>query len=112
MPKREQKPLQKKVRTGGSSREAVESRCIAKAYALVEQRLEDGTATSQETVHFLRMGSTREQIEREHMRQKTEEAAAKVEMYERMKQNEIDMKEAMRAFTTYGRMFAPSEGKE
>lgn len=112
MPKREPKPLQKKVRTGNSSQEAVESRCIAKAYALVEQRLEDGTATSQETVHFLKMGSSRERLEREYLKQKTALDATKAELNERMKQNEIDLKNAMEAFTSYGRMFDPSEDKQ
>ena len=68
--------------------EAREGQLIALATDLVEQRLRDGTATSQEVVHFLRLGSMRERLERERLenenillRAKTEalESQAKVE---------------------------------
>ena len=47
--------------------EAREGQLIALATDLVEQRLRDGTATSQEVVHFLRLGSMRERLEREKL---------------------------------------------
>ena len=68
--------------------EAREGQLIALATDLVEQRLREGTATSQEVVHFLRLGSMRERLERERLanenillRAKTEaiESQAKVE---------------------------------
>ena len=43
--------------------EARENQLIAKAYDLVEQRLDDGTATSQETTHFLKLGSAKAKLE-------------------------------------------------
>ena len=49
------------------SKENRESQMIALAMDLVEKRLREGTATSQETVHFLRLGSLREQLEREKL---------------------------------------------
>lgn len=50
----------------GLTPEAEENQCIAMAYSLVKQRLADGSASSQETTHFLKMGSskTRKEIER------------------------------------------------
>jgi len=47
--------------------EAKEGHLINLAMDLVEQRLRDGTASSQETVHFLRLGSMRERYEREKL---------------------------------------------
>lgn len=49
------------------TQDARESQLIALAMDLVEQRLRNGTATSQETVHFLRLGSIREQMERQKL---------------------------------------------
>lgn len=45
--------------------EAREGQLIALAMDLAEQRLRDGTASAQEVTHFLRLGSTRERIEKE-----------------------------------------------
>ena len=36
--------------------DAREQQLIAKAYNLVEKRLDEGTASSQETTHFLKLG--------------------------------------------------------
>jgi hypothetical protein len=36
---------------------------ISLAYDLVEKRMREGTATSQEVTHFLKLGSSREQLE-------------------------------------------------
>lgn len=56
--------------------EGREAQCIAYAYDLVEQRLRNGTASSQETVHFLKLGSMRERLEVEKL--KKENALLKV----------------------------------
>lgn len=42
------------------SPEARDNQLIALAYNLVEKRLLEGTASSQETTHFLKLGSARE----------------------------------------------------
>lgn len=44
-----------------------ENQLIALATDLVERRLRDGSATSQEVCHFLKMASPREQMERQKM---------------------------------------------
>ena len=49
------------------SPEAREGQLISLATDLVEQRLRDGTATSQEVVSVLRLGSMRERLERERL---------------------------------------------
>ena len=45
--------------------EGRENQLISFAYDLVEKRLREGTATAQETVHFLKMGSTKSRLEKE-----------------------------------------------
>ena len=45
--------------------EARENQMISLAMDLVEQRLLNGTASSQETTHFLKLGTAKEKLERE-----------------------------------------------
>ena len=47
--------------------EARENQLISIAYDLVEKRLLEGTASSQETTHFLKLGSTKERKEKENI---------------------------------------------
>jgi hypothetical protein len=61
------------------SPEARDNQLIALAYNLVEQRLLEGTATSQETVHFLKLGSARERKELEILELQKELIAAKTQ---------------------------------
>lgn len=55
---------------------------IARAYDLVEQRLIDGTATSQETTYFLKLASAKEKLEIEKQRQEIKLAEAKIKAIE------------------------------
>lgn len=52
---------------------------VAYAYDLVEKRLREGTASSQETTHFLKLGSQREKLELEKLRKENELLKAKTE---------------------------------
>ena len=83
------------------SPEARENQLIALATDLVEQRLRDGTATSQETVHFLKLGSIRERLEREKLESEVKVAQAKVAAYESQARSEELFKQALKAFTRY-----------
>ena len=56
-----------------------ESRIISKAYDLVEQRIDNGTATSQETTHFLKQGSQLALLEQEKIRNENLLLAARIE---------------------------------
>jgi hypothetical protein len=101
MPKREPKPLKRKKNRGSMTPEERENMCTSLAYDLVEQRLRDGTATAAETVHFLKLGSSREKLERQLMEQKRELEAAKTEAYASSKNSEELLREAIKAFTSY-----------
>lgn len=101
MAKKEPKPLGKRRRRPAMSPEAREKQLIQKAYDLVEQRLEDGTATSQETVHFLRMGSTRERNEIEKLQRQIDLLTEKTEQIKSQQQIEALYADALSAMTDY-----------
>ena len=84
-----------------TSPEAREKQLIALAYDLAQQRLESGTATSQEIVHFLRLGSIREKKELEMMEKKNELMSAKTEALQSAKRIEELYSNAIQAFAAY-----------
>ena len=98
-----------KVSSSGSTKrirpalnpEARENQLISLAIDLVEQRLLDGTASSQETTHFLMLGSTKERREREKLEEEVKLLKAKTENLQSMKRSEELMEEALKAFRTY-----------
>lgn len=81
--------------------EARENQLISLAVDLVEQRLIDGTASSQETTHFLKLGSTKNQLEMEKIRLENELTKAKTEAVESAKNVEALYKEALDAMKNY-----------
>ena len=62
-----------------TSPEARENQLIALAMDLAEERLLNGTATSQEVCHFLKLGSTKEKLDKEIMTLQKELIAAKTD---------------------------------
>lgn len=72
-------PRKTSPRRPATTPEGRENQLISLAHDLVEQRLRDGTATSQETVHFLKLGSSRERLEQERLRHENELTEAKIE---------------------------------
>lgn len=84
------------------NQEAHEQYLIGLAYDLVEQRLLDGTATSQETVHFLRMGSAKERRDAEYENMQIELMKAKKDLIESQQRMESLYTEAINAVKSYG----------
>lgn len=85
--------------------EGMENECIAMAYELVARRLREGTASSAETVHFLKMGSAKERQEKERTAKELELMVAKKEALEASKHIEElynNAIEAMRSYAGYG----------
>lgn len=78
-----------------------ERQLIALAYDEVEKRIRSGKASSQELVHFLKMGSSRERQERKIMIQNEALLGAKTEAIEQQKSSEIFMQDALNAFKVY-----------
>lgn len=85
-----------------ASPEARENQLIALAYDLVEKRLQEGTATSQETTHFLKMGSPKERLEKEILEKQKKLMDAKANALESHKRMETIYEEVLTAMRAYG----------
>lgn len=83
------------------SPEARERQCIALAMDLVEERLRNGTATSQETTHFLKLASRKEQLEREKIELENELIRAKTKAVNSSESSEKLYSDAIKAFQVY-----------
>jgi len=93
--------LPKRKTKAAQSIEERESQLCALAYDLVEQRLLNGTATSQETTHFLRLGSSRERLEREILKKQMELTDAKTENIRSTAHNDELYARAIEAMSRY-----------
>ena len=81
--------------------EARENQLISLAVDLVEQRLLDGSASSQETTHFLKLGSMKNQLEMEKLREENKLLKAKTESIQSAKRVEELYAEAINAMRRY-----------
>lgn len=81
--------------------EAREQQLACLAYNLVEERLKNGTASSAETVHFLKLGSTKERLEREKSKEEIKLLKAKTEELQAAKKIEELYSKAIEAFGIY-----------
>lgn len=81
--------------------EAREKQLISLAVDLVEQRLIDGTASSQETTHFLKLGSQKNQLEMEKLQEENKLIKAKVESIQSQARSEALFEEAINAMRDY-----------
>lgn len=91
----------KPKRRHASTPEGRENQMISLAMDLVEERLRNGTATSQETTHFLKLGSTKARLEREKLEQENKLMQAKTEALESQKRVEELYANALSAMRTY-----------
>ena len=85
--------------------ESKQNQMISLAMDLVEQRLRDGTASSQETTHFLKLASDKSKYELEKLRLENELIAAKTKAIadaENMSAKYEEAIEAMRRYSGYG----------
>jgi hypothetical protein len=71
------------------------------AYDLVEKRLREGTATSQETTHFLKMGSVKERLEREKIVEENKLLREKTEALQAAKRMDEMYAQAINAMREY-----------
>ena len=81
--------------------ESREKQLIALAYNLVEKRLREGTATSQETTHFLRLGSQNARLERDILKAKKAKMDAEIEHIQSQKRVEELYANALAAMRSY-----------
>lgn len=81
--------------------EAKENQMISLAMDLVEQRLIDGTASSQETTHFLKLGSMKNRLEMEKLQEENRLLKAKTEALQSAKNIEELYADAIKAMQRY-----------
>lgn len=81
--------------------EAKENRLISLAVDLAEKQLRDGTASSQVISHYLKLGTSREQLEQRKLEKETLLLDAKVESLEATKRVEELYNKALGAMRMY-----------
>lgn len=79
-----------------------ENQMIALAVDLAEKQLREGTASSQVITHFLKLGSTKEKLEKEMMEEQKKLLEAKTESLQSAKRVEELYAEALAAMKRYG----------
>lgn len=90
----------KKIRPAMSP-EARENQMIALAVDLAEKQLLEGTASSQVITHYLKLGTTKEKIEREILEKQKELIVAKTENLQSAKRIEELYTNALKAMQNY-----------
>lgn len=81
--------------------EARENQLISLAVDLAEEQLRNGTASSQVITHFLKLGSTKEKIEKEILEKQKELITAKTENLQSAKRVEELYTNALEAMRKY-----------
>ena len=100
------------IKTTGSSKstrdirpaltpEARENQLISLAVDLAEKQLQEGTASSQVITHYLKLGSTKEKIEKEILEKQKELLAAKTESLKSAQRIEELYSKAINAMRRY-----------
>ena len=93
----------------GLTPEARENQLISLAVDLAEQQLREGTASSQVITHYLKLGSTKERIEKEILMQQKELISAKTENLKAEQKREEVYAEVLSALRKYNGQGDPDE---
>lgn len=94
-------PSKRPKRPPAKTPEARERQLIAYATDLVEERLLDGSATAQETIHFLKLATTRERLEQEKLSRENELLKARQEQIQSQQRSEEMYQEVITAMRRY-----------
>ena len=92
--------------------EVREMQMISLAVDLAEKQLMDGTASSQVITHYLKLGSTKERIEKEILEKQKELITAKTEALKSQKRVEELYAEALKAMRVYNGQGNPEDYEE
>ena len=98
-------PISTKKMRPALTPEARENQMIALAVDCAEQQLRDGTASSQVIVHYLKLGSSKERLEKEKLEKENGLLTAKIEAMQSAKASEelyAKAIEAMRRYSGHG----------
>lgn len=100
-PSKDDKPSEI-LRRKALSPDARENQLIALAMDTAEERMLNGTASSQEIVHFLRLGSSLVKLQKEEIRERIELDKSKVKAIESSEEYKRLYEEAINAMKSYG----------
>lgn len=100
-PKRRQPPA--------TTPEARENQLISLAVDLAEKQLAEGTASSQVITHYLKLGSTKERLEKEILEEQRELLKAKTDAIQSAKRVEELYTNALSAMRTYSGQGGPND---
>lgn len=81
--------------------EARENQMIALAVDLAERQLQEGTASSQVITHFLKLGTTKAELEKEKLRRENEVLSAKAKAYQSGEEMKVLYENAIKAMRDY-----------
>lgn len=81
--------------------EARENQLISLAVDLAEQQLRDGTASSQVITHFLKLGTTRAELEKEKLRIENRKTEAQIKSIESADETKLLLENALKAMKDY-----------
>jgi hypothetical protein len=109
VPPKKEPQKQPKKRRPALTPEGREHQLVDLAVDLAEKQMRNGTATSQVISHYLKLGSTREQLEQERLRHENELTKAKVEAIASQQRQEELYAEALLAMRAYSGQIDPAE---
>lgn len=91
----------KRRQSSAMTPEARENELVSQATDLAERQIQDGTVSSQVLVHYLRLGTQREKLEREKLQNDNLLRSAQVDAMRSAQRVEELMDEALRVFRYY-----------
>lgn len=83
------------------SPEARENQMISLAVDLAERQLVEGTASSQVITHFLKLGTTKAELEKEKLKRENKVLEAKAKMIESAEETKVLYENALKAMRSY-----------
>lgn len=90
-----------RLRSPAKTPDERESVLISKSLKLIEKQLDEGTASNQVLAIYAKLGSTRERLEQERLRNENDVLRKKVETMEAAVDIKNLMENALQAFTGY-----------
>ena len=100
-PRKKDDPPKRSRRKPPTTPEAQENEMISLAVELAKKQLREGTASSQVVTHYLKLGTTREQLEQQKLYRENRLLDAKVDAIESGKRIEALYEEALSAMKQY-----------
>ena len=107
--RKKREPASKPRQAPATTLEGRERQMVALATDLAERQIRDGKASSQIISHYIRLGTVREELEREKLKSDNRLAQAKIEAIASGKRIEELYSEAMSAFKSYSGQEEPRD---